>query len=409
MWTKEGLLELIDTKLRGYKFILVSNREPYIHNQVNGKIECVQPASGLAVALDPILRACGGTWIAHGSGNADRNTVDRLDHVLVPPDDPRYALRRVWLSSLQEERYYYGLSNQALWPLCHIVFTRPVFRPEDWQAYREVNQLFARAVLEEAGDAPTFVFIQDFHFALLPKMLKERNANLIVAQFWHIPWPNPEVLRSFPWKEELLDGMLGNDLLGFHLRFHCQNFLDTVDRSMEARVDRERQEITRSGKTTSVRPFPISIDFEEHDAVARSSATERAMAWWRNTLRLGEVLVGVGIDRLDYTKGICERLRALDRFLATYPRYRERFVFVQIGVPSRTRIPEYKRLELEVVSLVNQINRKYRRWPAGSWRPIILLKRHFPQRRLTALHRLARFCMVSSLHDGMNLVAKEYV
>ena len=236
MWTKEGLLELIRDKLHGYQFILVSNREPYIHRYSGDGIECVQPPSGLTIALDPIMRASGGTWIAHGSGDADRRTVDSACHVPVPPDDPCFTLRRVWLSKQQETRYYYGLANQGLWPLCHIVFTRPVFDPEDWHAYREVNETFARAVLEEAGDAPTFVFIQDYHFGLLPRLLKESNPNLIVAQFWHIPWPNPEVFRGFPWKEELLNGMLGNDLLGFHLRIHCQNFLDTVDREMEAKV-----------------------------------------------------------------------------------------------------------------------------------------------------------------------------
>jgi trehalose 6-phosphate synthase len=409
MWTKEGLLELIEARLRDYRFILVSNREPYVHRYSGRQIECVQPASGLAVALDPIMRACGGTWIAHGSGDADRTTVDNNDRVLVPPHDPRFTLRRVWLNRRQEERYYYGLANQGLWPLCHIVFTRPTFRPEDWQTYREVNQLFARAVLEEAGDSPTFVFIQDFHFALLPRMLKERNANLIIAQFWHIPWPNPEVLRGFPWKEELLDGMLGNDLLGFHLRFHCQNFLDTVDRSIEAKVDRERQDITRAGKTTSVRPFPISIDFEEHNAMAQAETTEQEMERWRRALGLHADIVGIGIDRLDYTKGICERLRALDRFLTTYPQYQERLVFVQVGVPSRSRIPEYKSLEKEIEKLVSRINKKYRKWSSRSWRPIIFIKKHFPQHRLTALHRLAHFCVVSSLHDGMNLVAKEYV
>src|SRR5579864_3432729 len=409
MWTKEGLLDLIHERLCNYKFILVSNREPYMHRFAGARIECVQPASGLTVALDPIMRACGGTWIAHGTGDADWQMADERDRVLVPPDDPCFTLRRVRLTAQQEKRYYLGLANQALWPLCHIVFTRPTFRPEDWQAYREVNEIFARAVLEEAGDAPTFVFIQDFHFALLPRMLKERNANLIVAQFWHIPWPNPEVLRGFPWKEELLDGMLGNDLLGFHLRFHCHNFLDTVDRIMEAKVDRERQEITRGGKVTSVRPFPISIDFDEHDARARSATTEQEMARWRRSLGLRDNLLGVAIDRIDYTKGICERLRALDRFLAKYPQYRERFVFVQVGVPSRSSIPEYKLLEKRVEKLVTEINRKYRKWPGRGWRPIIFLKRHFPQRRLTALHRLARFCIVSSLHDGMNLVAKEYV
>jgi alpha,alpha-trehalose-phosphate synthase [UDP-forming] len=410
MWTKEGLLELIHDRLRDYRFILVSNREPYVHRYSGGHVECVQPASGLTVALDPIMRACGGTWIAHGGGNADRETVDGHDRVFVPPENPRFTLRRIWLNRRQEERYYYGLANQALWPLCHIVFTRPVFRPEDWKTYREVNQAFARAVLEEAGDTPTFVFIQDFHFALLPRMLKERNANLVIAQFWHIPWPNPEVFRGFPWKEELLEGLLGNDLLGFHLRFHCQNFLDTVDRMMEAKIDRERYEITRGGKTTSVRAFPISIDFEEHDSMARSPETDEEMVKWRRTLGLhGGETIGVGIDRIDYTKGIYERLNALDRFLETYPQYHGRLVFVQVGVPSRSRIQEYKELERKLEKLVNDINRKYRKWPIRSWRPIIFLKQHFPQNRLTALHRLSHFCIVSSLHDGMNMVAKEYV
>jgi trehalose 6-phosphate synthase len=409
MWTKEGLLDLIHERLCNYKFILVSNREPYMHRFAGARIECVQPASGLTVALDPIMRACGGTWIAHGTGDADWQMADGLDRVLVPPDDPCFTLRRVRLTPEQEERYYLGLANQALWPLCHIAFTRPTFRPEDWQAYREVNEIFARAVLEEAGDAPTFVFIQDFHFALLPRMLKDRNANLIVAQFWHIPWPNPEVLRGFPWKEELLDGLLGNDLLGFHLRYHCQNFIDTVDRMMEAKIDRERFEITRGGKSTAVRAFPISIDFEAHSRTAKSPATEQHMQYWRRTLGLGDELVGVGIDRIDYTKGICERLRALDRFLTMHTEYQGRLVFVQVAVPSRSEIPEYKKLEEDLEGLVKEINHKYRRWPTRSWRPILFLRQHYPQDRLTALHRLAHFCMVSSLHDGMNLVAKEYV
>lgn len=406
MWTKEALLELIDAKLSDYRFILVSNREPYVHRYSEGEIECEQPASGLTVALEPIMCACGGTWIAHGSGDADRKAVDSNDHVLVPPEAPRFTLRRLWLTKEQETRYYYGLANQGLWPLCHIVFTRPVFNPEDWQVYREVNEMFARAVLEEAGDAPTLVFVQDYHFALLPQLLKEKNPNLIVAQFWHIPWPNPEVFRGFPWKEELLGGLLGNDLLGFHLRSHCQNFLDTVDRTIEAKADRERFEITRGGRATSIRPFPISIDFEDQVATAQSPLTEQEMARWRRQLGLREEYVGIGIDRIDYTKGICERLRALDRFLAKRPDYRERLVFVQVGVPSRIRIRQYKALEEEIEDLVEEINWK---WAAGSWRPVVFIKGNLDRFRLAALHRLADFCIVSSLHDGMNLVAKEYV
>jgi alpha,alpha-trehalose-phosphate synthase [UDP-forming] len=406
MWTKEGLLDLTRSKLTGYRLILVSNREPYVHSYSSGEIVCEQPASGLTIALDPIMRACGGTWVAHGSGDADRIMVDAASHVGVPPGDPRFTLRRVWLTKAQETGYYYGLANQALWPLCHAVFTRPVFKPEDWQAYREVNEAFAQAVLEEAGDAPSFVFIQDYHFALLPRLLKESNPNLIVAQFWHIPWPNPEVFRSFPWKNELLDGLLGNDLLGFHLRLHCLNFLDTVDRTLEAKADHELFEVTRGGRTTSVRPFPISIDFEEQNTIAQSAETEKQMARWRRSLGLHQEFLGIGIDRIDYTKGIVERLRALDRFLTQYPDYRERLVFVQVGVPSRTRIREYKQLEEEIVDLVDELNWK---WAQGSWRPVIFIERHFDRVPLAALHRLAHFAIVSSLHDGMNLVAKEYV
>jgi alpha,alpha-trehalose-phosphate synthase [UDP-forming] len=406
MWTREVLQELIEAKLRGYRFILVSNREPYLHRYDSHEIECVHPASGLATALEPIMRACGGVWIAHGSGDADRAMVDARNHVPVPPDEPRFTLRRVWLTEQQERLYYDGLANQGLWPLCHIAFTRPAFNLAEWRAYREVNEIFARAVVEEAGDAPALVFIQDYHFALLPRLVKRENPNLIVAQFWHIPWPNPEVFRGFPWKEELLDGMLGSDLLGFHLRFHCQNFLETVDSMLEAKVDRERLEITRGGKTTTIRPFPISIDFEDQVAVAKGPSTHEAMDQWRRELGLQDEYIGIGIDRIDYTKGICERLRALDRFLDRNPSYRSRVVFIQVAVPGRARILLYKRLEEEIRALVEEINRK---WSDGAWRAIILIEQFVRRVPLTALHRLADFCIVSSLHDGMNVVAKEYV
>lgn len=406
MWTKEALHELIQTKLRDHQLIVVANREPYIHRYVGKHIECIQPASGMATALDPILRACGGIWVAHGSGDADRQVVDAQDHVNVPPDNPSYTLRRVWLTKEQEDGYYYGLSNEALWPLCHVTFTRPVYRSEDWEVYRQVNEVFAQAVLQEAGNAPTFVFIQDFHFGLLPRMLKAANPNLIIAHFWHVPWPNRETFRTFPWKEELLDGLLGNDLLGFHLRYHCQNFLDTVDRTIEAKVDQERSEITCGGKVTVVRPFPVSIDFEQHDAMAKSQKVDSYMDGWRVQLGLQDELVGVGIDRIDYSKGIPDRLRALDRFLDRNPAYRKRLVFVQVGVPSRSHLQQYKQVDVEIDGLIEKINWK---WQANSWKPIIYLKQHYDQPELIALHRLANFCIVSSLHDGMNLVAKEYV
>jgi trehalose 6-phosphate synthase len=406
MWTEGSLQELIKTRMNDYQLLVVANREPYQHRFAGDSIECIRPASGMATALDPVMRSSGGIWVAHGSADADRMTVDSQDHVRVPPESPSYTLRRIWLTKEMEQGYYHGLANEGLWPLCHITFTRPQFRDHEWRAYCEANALFADAVVQEAGDAPTIVFIQDYHFGMLPKYLKERNPNLIVAQFWHIPWPNPETYRVFPWKEELLEGLLGNDLLGFHLRYHCQNFLDTVERTIEALVDQESSEVIRGGRSTFVRPFPISIDYQRHQQMAASPQVEEQMSRFRKLLKLEGRVLGVGIERIDYSKGIPERLRAVDRLLEEYPEYRQRLVFAQVGVPSRQHVPQYQQIDIEIDRLVEQINWK---WGTGLWKPIVYFKRHFSTEEMMALHRLARFCVVSSLHDGMNLVAKEFV
>ncbi len=405
MWTRNELVALVEEQLRGHKLILVSNREPYLHRHVDGGIEVQQPASGMAAALDPILRACGGVWIAHGAGDADRETVNERNEVCVPPADPKYTLRRVWLTEQQEKDYYFGCSNQSIWPLCHVVFTRPIFEERYWQAYREVNQLFADAVLDEAGDQPALIFIQDYHFALLPRMLKERNPNLIVAQFWHIPWPNAEIFRVFPWGEEMLDGMLGNDLLGFHLRYHSRNFVDSVQVGIEARADQTGFDLTRHKHTTLVRAFAISIDFDEFSELGDSAEVASEREKWVRELNLEGRLIGAGIERIDYTKGIPERLRAVDRLLEQSPEYRERLVFVQIGVPSRADIPEYAALDEEITLLTREVNE---RWGTAGWQPIALYKGQYNGAQMVALHRLANFFVVSSLHDGMNLVAKEF-
>lgn len=388
-----------------YRFIVVANREPFIHRRVEDRIAVIKPASGMVTAIDPIMDASGGTWVAHGSGDADREVVDEHDRIRVPPDSPTYTLRRVWLTDRQEQGFYYGLANAGLWPLCHVTFTPPVFRQSDWDMYREVNRLYADAILEEAGDAPTFVFIQDYHFCLLPRMLKEANSNLIIAQFWHIPWPNREVFRVFPWKEELLDGLLGNDLLGFHIRYHCQNFLKTVDRSVEARVDTDRFEITRNGTTTAIREFPISIDFEEHASLSQTPDVEAAMKRWRERLGSSVRYIGVGIERLDYTKGIPQRMRAVEMLLDRHPEYRGQFVFLQLAAPSRSSIREYRLIEDEVDCIVESINERFGN---DEWKPILYLKEHHGPESMMAVHRLSNFCIVSSLHDGMNLVAKEF-
>lgn len=407
-WTKESLAELIERRLGGVKLIVVSNREPHLHRYgEGGDLECISTTGGLATALRPILAASHGTWIAHGAGNADRDTVDEHDRLAVPPANPCYTLRRVWLTPDQEDGYYYGFANEGLWPLCHIVFRRPVFRMANWEAYQEVNRLFARAVIEEAGAGPAVVFIQDYHFCLLSRMIKEMGGdNLTIAQFWHIPWPNHEVFRTCPWSQQLVDGLLGNDLLGFHTRIHCQNFFETVDRSFEAMVDREGWRISRGGHITSVRPFPISIDFMANETLASSPEVDAAMEKWRKRLRLGERLLGVGIERLDYTKGIPDRLRALDYFIESHPEWHGKFSFVQIAAPSRTHLPEYQAVEDEIEGLIEHLNW---RWGREGWQPVLFLKQQHGPVDMMALHRLCRFFIVNSLHDGMNLVAKEFV
>ena len=406
MWTKESLSELVKEKLSDYLFIVVSNREPYIHSFSERKISWHMPASGLTVALDPVMQACGGTWVAHGSGEADREVVDEKNRVKVPPDNPLYNLKRVWLSKEEEQGYYHGFSNEAFWPLCHIVYTRPVFKESDWDTYRRVNELFAKSVLEEIGFRKAFVFIQDYHLALLSQAIKRRNPESITSQFWHIPWPNPEAFRICPWQEEILRGLLGNDMIGFHIHYHCNNFMETVERALESRVDRSANEIIVGGKKTAVRHFPISVDFERISQEAQSKEVELEIERLKSRLGLNDEMIGIGIDRLDYTKGIPDRLRAIDVFLEKYPLFQRRFVFIQAGVLSRTQVPAYRHLKEDIDNLVENINWKY---AIGRWKPIITLLDDEPQLTLMALRRIADICIVSSIHDGMNLVAKEFV
>jgi alpha,alpha-trehalose-phosphate synthase [UDP-forming] len=406
MWTKESLSELVKEKLAGYLFVAVSNREPYIHTFSNRRISWHIPASGLTVALDPVMQACGGTWVAHGSGGADREVVDEVDRVKVPPDNPLYNLKRIWLTKEEEQGYYHGFANEALWPLCHIVYTRPVFRESDWNTYRRVNEIFARAVLDEIGDRKAFVFIQDYHLALLSQAIKRRNPESITSQFWHIPWPNPEAFRICPWQEEIIRGLLGNDLMGFHIRYHCNNFMDTVDRALEARVDRSNYEVIMGGRKTAVRHFPISVDFARISREAQNEEVQQEIDRLKSQLGLNDELIGIGMDRLDYTKGIPDRFRAIDCFLEKYPEYQRRFVFIQAGVPSRTQVPAYRQLKEDIDNLVENINWKY---AVGRWKPIITLLDDKPQLTLKAMRRMADICIVSSIHDGMNLVAKEFV
>ncbi len=406
MHTRETLRQEIRQILRNRLFIVVSNREPYIHRHTENGIVCTRPASGMALALDPVVQASRGLWVAHASGDADREVCDAKGRVRVPPEKPSFTLKRVWLNEEQEASYYYGFSNSALWPLGHIAYRRPTFQQAQWESYQEVNQIFADVVAAEVGNRKAFVFVQDYHLALLPRMLKQRVPQAVVAQFWHIPWPNPEVFRICPWRHELLDGLLGNDLLGFHTRFHCLNFTETVANEVEARPDQEATAIIYRGSVTKIRSIPISVDFSAIEKQASSPETLKRMEELRRRYGLPEKNLGLGVDRLDYTKGITERIEGISSFLDHHPEYRGRFAFLQVAPPSRTRVEDYRRLAEEVDRAVERVNDRHRQ---GSWQPILYAKEHLGQQDLYALYRMARFCLVSSLHDGMNLVAKEYI
>ncbi len=407
VWGADALRAILRQDLKGDEVIIVSNREPYIHvRRKDNVIEIQRPASGLVTALEPVMRACSGTWIAHGAGSADRDTVDKNDHVMVPPEHPAYRIRRVWLSDEEEQGYYFGFANEGLWPLCHIAHTRPVFRAPDWEHYQTVNRRFADVVADEARTDNPIVLVQDYHFALLPRMVRERLPRATIITFWHIPWPNPEAFGICPWREEVLEGMLGSSILGFHTQFHCNNFFDTVDRFLEARVDRETFTISYGGEPTEVRRYPISIEWPP-SALAIQPPVAECRARVRERLGLGpEVRLGVGVDRLDYTKGILERFAAIERLLELEPRWIGQFSFLQAAAPSRVSIDEYQNLDVRVRAVAERINGRFGR---PGCPPIVLKIEHHDAAQVYEMYRAADLCYVSSLHDGMNLVAKEFV
>lgn len=406
-WTAERLRTLLHTQLRGDQVIVVSNREPYIHERGSDGIVIRRPASGLVTAVEPVMRACSGTWIAHGSGTADRDVVDAHDRVAVPPGHQDYWLRRIWLSPEEEQGYYYGFANEGLWPLCHVAHVRPVFRESDWEAYRAVNQRFADAVVAEARSEDPVVLVQDYHFALLPAMIREKLPQATILTFWHIPWPNPESFGICPWRREILRGMLGSTILGFHTRFHCKNFIETVDRFLEARIEHEHSIISFGDEETFVESYPISIEWPTPAAMAEWAPIAECRRRVVERLELpADACLAVGVDRFDYTKGILERLNAVERLLEKRPHLVGRFVFVQVASPTRSLLDEYRSFQERVQRLVDRINDRFGR---PGYQPVHLLAQHHEHDALLELYRAADLCVVTSLHDGMNLVCKEFV
>jgi trehalose 6-phosphate synthase len=405
-WDPQRLRSALTKHLRGERVIILANREPYVHEKTETGVKVVHPASGLVTALEPVMRACSGVWVAHGSGSADRDTVDAQGRIRVPPGEESYWLRRVWLTEEEENGYYYGFSNEGLWPLCHVAHTRPIFRAADWQHYVDVNQKFADAVCAEVDSADPIVLVQDYHFALAPRMIRKRLPRATILTFWHIPWPNPERIGICPWREELIAGLLGSSIVGFHTQQHCNHFLESVDAYMESRIDRETNAVIQAPQRTLVRPYPISIEWPVH-WLEDLPGPQECRSSVRQELGLApDTLLGVGIDRLDYTKGIEERLSAVDELLTRHPEFRGRFTFAQLAAPSRTKIGQYRELAERVDALAARVNEK---WSSGDYRPIVLLRAHYEPPTVFRYYRAADLCYVSSLHDGMNLVAKEFV
>ena len=407
-WSPQRLRSLLHTQLRGDQVIVVSNREPYIHDRGKDGVTVKRPASGLVTAVEPVMRACSGTWIAHGSGSADRDVVDRHDRVLVPPGANDYVLRRVWLTPEEEQGYYFGFANEGMWPLCHVAHVRPVFRESDWQRYREVNERFAEAVVAEARGEDPVVLVQDYHFALLPLMIRERLPRATIITFWHIPWPNPESFGICPWRREILQGMLGSTILGFHTRYHCKNFMETVDRYLEARIEQEHSTISFQEDTTLIEAYPISIEWPSDAMVASwpSVAECRRRLCERLGIEGNDYKIAVGVDRFDYTKGILERMHAVERMLEKNPEWIGRFSFVQVAAPSRSSLEEYRVFQDRIHQVTDRINERFGR---AGYLPVHLLAQHFGHEAVNELYRAADCCVVTSLHDGMNLVSKEFV
>ncbi|MEP7155100.1 MAG: trehalose-6-phosphate synthase, partial [Betaproteobacteria bacterium] len=406
-WTPEALKHLVRERLHAPEMIVVSNREPYIHQRAeDGTIHVGYPASGMVTAIEPVIRACSGLWIAHGSGNADRESVDSRNRLAVPPDAPEYTLQRVWLTEEEEEGYYYGYSNEGLWSLCHLAHVRPMFRDKDWAQYQAVNEKFADAIARAAKTVDPVVLIQDFHLALVPRLLRQRLPAATIAIFWHIPWPSAEQFGICPQRMALLDAMTAADIVGFHTRYHCQNFLATVDRFAEANIDHEQMRIRSGGHLCQVAPYPISIEWPPSwlGKVAPVSECRQAV---NKRLNLPKgIFLGIGVERWDFTKGVLERFEAIEHLLGRSPELIGKLVFVQIAAPTRSRLPAYAKLQEDTRAAANRLNSRYGR---DDWKPLILLDRHHEPHEVFEYLRAADFCLVNSLHDGMNLVAKEFV
>jgi trehalose 6-phosphate synthase len=406
-WTAERLRRMLAAACGRQRVIVVANREPCRHERTaSGRIEAIRSASGLVTALEPIVETCGGVWVAHGSGNADRQVVDTGDGVDIPAAQRAYRLRRVWLSEHEYQGYYEGFANEGLWPLCHRVAVRPIFRLRDFAMYKVANARFASAACDEADSASPLVLVQDYHLALAPRMIRGRLPRSTIVTFWHVPWPDVTRFERCPSAHELLQGLLGSTVVGFQTTDDCDRFLDAVESLPGADVDREQRTVVFGGQHTAVRAYPISIEYPSR-WMRSAPPIQSCRTSVRSRLGLNpEALLIAGVDRLDYTKGLVEKCLALERLLEREPAYRGRVVLAQVAEPSRASLPAYRELRAQVWQTVSRINARF---ADGQYRPIVWLEAHHEPANVFELFRAADICYVGSLHDGMNLVAKEFV
>jgi trehalose 6-phosphate synthase len=407
MWTAERLRTALATSFRGESIVVLANREPFRHDRAaDGGVSVRRSTGGLVTALEPLLQACSGVWVAHGSGTADRCVVDRRNRLNVPPTNPSYRLRRVWLDEEEERGYYGGFSNEGLWPLCHRAHVQPIFRTEDFKMYQAVNTRFAEAVCEEVKTKWPLVLVQDYHFALAPQAIRDRLPSSTIVTFWHIPWPHPRDYAVCPWDRQLVEGLLGSSIVGFQTPEDCLHFIETVSLSLNARIDRRHQIITYDDRQVAVRAYPVSIEWPSQ-WTRQSPPVDTCRADVRRQLGLPpDIRLIVGVDRLDYTKGLDEKVRAVERLLELHPEFNERVVLAQIAEPSRTSLAAYQAHRARLVETKCRVNARF---GSDTYRPIVLLESHHEPADIYRFLRAADICYVGSLHDGMNLVAKEFV
>jgi trehalose 6-phosphate synthase len=407
VWTEQRLASWFNACGFDEQIIVLANREPYRHeHDAEGRVVATRSASGVVNAVEPLIRTSSGVWVAHGSGAADRETARDRDGLEVPPSNPSYRLRRVWLAEEEEHRYYDGFANEGLWPLCHRAHVRPIFRLGDFDTYWTINGRFADAVCEEAISEAPFVLVQDYHFALAPLIIRERLPLSTIVTFWHIPWPQCQTFGICPWRRHLIEGLLGSSIVGFQTPSDCRNFIDTVERSLQVHIDRDENTVTYAGRRVLVRAYPASIEWPSPSARRATAIADCREEIWRQLALQSSMQLGVGVDRLDYTKGIEEKFLAVERLLECYPEFRERFVLLQLAEPSRQRLAAYREVRERVIDTARRVNQRFGH---ARYQPIVLLEGHHSPAAVYRCLRAADLCYVASLHDGMNLVSKEFV